>query len=177
MSKIKRSAATGLILAAMAGGTLATTVSPASAATLHYHCKSSYKSIDNPGDWGPAPDNWDFTVKNCVARSGSYVYAKAKISWDGPIGGAKFDSDPYFRLYAQKSVRGNDHTQAYWDFNMADALARHDKWSNHNGSMTTGTIRAKVSKGKGYADGALKINWSDDDHRTRHYGFSGSPRV
>lgn len=46
--------------------------------------RSSSKTTDDAGYSGPWGDNWDFTVTNCVARSGSYVYAKTTVKWDAP---------------------------------------------------------------------------------------------
>ncbi|MFF4699943.1 hypothetical protein [Streptomyces chattanoogensis] len=179
MAKIYRSAATGLLLAAMAGSTLAATASPASASSSSsgWRCHTSYKSIDNPGDWGPAPDNWDFTVKNCIKRQGGSVFAAAKVSWDGPIGGARWDRDPHFRLYVMQSAPGTDRVVAHRDFHIGYALNRHDRWGDHDGSFDTGAWRVRTGKRGLYAGGALKIDWAGDDRGVRHYGFSPSPRV
>ncbi|WP_037675488.1 hypothetical protein [Streptomyces griseus] len=154
-------------------------VSPASA--LSWKCKSSSKTIDDAGYSGPWGDNWDFTVKNCVARSGSYVYAKATVSWDAPpwYSGTDhlyetFDSAG-FRLYLKHADAGADTVLVKKDFDIQDKLAAMN--GSGNGSWTSSTIKKKVGSKSAYVDGALRLNWDEDGKGVRNYGFSATSSV
>lgn len=107
-------------------------VSPASA--LSWTCKSSSKTIDDAGYSGPWGDNWDFTVTNCVARSGSYVYAKATVKWDAPpwYSGSTdnlaevFDSAG-FRLYLKHADSRRGHRPAQEGLRHPGQAGRHER--------------------------------------------------
>ncbi|WP_405931670.1 hypothetical protein [Streptomyces sp. NBC_00827] len=152
-------------------------VSPASA--LSWTCKSSSKTIDDAGYSGPWGDNWDFTVKNCVARSGSYVYAKATVTWDAPPWYAgttdnlaeTFDSAG-FRLYLKHADAGADTVLVKKDFDIQGKLAAMN--SAGNGSWTSSTIKKKVGSKTAYADGALRLNWDEDGKDVRTYDFTAT---
>ncbi|GAA2086311.1 hypothetical protein GCM10009801_48670 [Streptomyces albiaxialis] len=170
----KRALSVALVGAAVAGVSAVTT-SPASA--LSWKCNSSTRTIDDAGYSGPWGDNWDFTVKNCVARSGGYVYAKAKVSWDAPpwYSGTDlsetFDS-AYFRLYLKHADGGADTVLGKKTFSIRDNLAKMN--GSGNGSWTTSTAKKYVGNKSAYADGALKLNWDEDGKGLRHYSFQGS---
>ncbi|MCX5559251.1 hypothetical protein [Streptomyces sp. NBC_00038] len=152
-------------------------VSPASA--LSWTCKSSSKTIDDAGYSGPWGDNWDFTVKNCVARSGSYVYAKATVTWDAPpwYSGSTdnlaevFDSAG-FRLYLKHADAGADTVLVKKDFDIQGKLAAMN--GAGNGSWTSSTIKKKVGSKTAYADGALRLNWDEDGTGVRTYDFTAT---
>ncbi|WP_345669528.1 hypothetical protein [Streptomyces phyllanthi] len=166
-----------LVGATVVGASLLT-VSPASA--LSWKCKDSSRTIDDAGYSGPWADNWDFTVKNCVARSGDYVYAKATVSWDAPpwYSGSDlsetFDS-AHFRLYLKRADANADTVLKKKDFDIKSKLAAMD--GNGNGSWTSSTIKKKVGSKSAYADGALRLNWDEDGRDVRHYGFKGTRSV
>jgi len=171
MTTFKRSATATLIAAAAVATTGLVTASPASAAS--YHCTSSSKSIDMPQYSGPWPDNFDFTVKNCAKRSGSYVSAYSKISWDAPTTAGQvntFDA-AYFRLYLKKSVSGSDPVLRHKDSGLRSKLEAGD------GSYTTSTVKYKVGRSKGVGDGTLRLNWNNDGADYKTYKFKVSPRV
>lgn len=163
--------------ATLAGASLLA-ASPASA--LSWKCKSSSRVIDDAGYTGPASDNWHFTVRNCAARSGGYVYSKAKVTWDAPPWYAgsdlveTFDS-AYFRLYVKRADAGADTVLGKKTFYIRDNLAKMSL--NGNGSWTTSTAKKRVGSRGAYADGALKLNWDEDGKGLRHYSFKGSGSV
>lgn len=174
MLTLARRAGTGLLaVAAVAGATM---ISASPAAALTWRCTSSFHSIDQANYSGPQPDQWGFTVKNCAARSGSYVYAKAVIKWDGPL----FVSDnwfdgAYYRLVLKKSVPGTDPTVAKKNFEFEGTLENRDVFGN--GSYSTGTIKARVNSTKAYADGTLYLDWRHCCGGYKSWGWSASPRV
>ncbi|MFI9755730.1 hypothetical protein [Streptomyces collinus] len=176
MTTTSRTALAALITAGAVVGTTLATATPASA--LSYKCSTSKQSIDDAGFYGAMPDNWDFTIKICAARSGSYVYSYAKLTWDGPVysDGNILDSAA-FRLYVKKSVSGPDPVKTYKPFGIESKLEAHDSVGNHNGTYTTPKARYKIGSGKALSDGALKLNWDFDGAGVRTYGFSASPRV
>ncbi|MFI6375468.1 hypothetical protein [Streptomyces sp. NPDC050546] len=167
---------------ALVGATVvgASVLSVSPAAALSWKCKESSKTIDDAGYTGPWGDNWDFTVKNCVARSGSYVYAKAKVTWDAPpwYSGSDlsetFDSAG-FRLYLKHSDAGADTVLLKKDFGIRAKLAAMN--GSGNGSWTSSTIKKKVGGKSAYADGALRLNWDEDGKDVIHYGFKASRSV
>ncbi|MEU5102096.1 MULTISPECIES: hypothetical protein [unclassified Streptomyces] len=165
--------------AALVGATVvgASMLAASPASALSWKCKSSSRTIDDAGYSGPWADNWDFTVKNCVARSNSYVYAKAKVTWDAPpwYSGSDlketFDS-AHFRLYLKRADAGPDTVLARKDFDIRAKLAAMD--GSGNGSWTSSTTKKYVGSKSGYADGALRLNWDEDGKDVRHYGFKGT---
>ncbi|ORT57920.1 hypothetical protein BKD26_22440 [Streptomyces sp. CB03238] len=166
-----------LVGAAVVGASVLS-LSPASA--LNWKCTSSSSTIDDAGYSGPFADNWDFTVKNCVARSGGYVYAKATVSWDAPPSYAgtdlteTFDS-AHFRLYLKHSDAGADTVLLKKDFNIQPALAAMS--SAGNGSWSSSTIKKSVGSKSAYAAGALRLNWDEDGKGVRQYDFKGTRSV
>ncbi|WP_326779191.1 hypothetical protein [Streptomyces sp. NBC_01445] len=157
-------------------GLAVTTASPASA--LSYHCTKQTRTFDTPQYSGPWADNWDFTVTNCAARSGSYVYARSTVSWDGPVGGggSDFFDSASLRVYVKKSVSGSDPVKTYKTYGFT-SKANYSSSGNYNGSFTTGTIRYKIGSAKGLGDGALRLNWNNDGKGVYSYGYKASPRV
>ncbi|MGW0773920.1 hypothetical protein ACWD01_09785 [Streptomyces sp. NPDC002835] len=176
-SASRKAVSLALVGAGVVGATVLT-VTPASA--LSWKCDSSSRTIDDASYSGPAGDNWDFTVKNCVARSGGYVYSKAKVTWDAPPWYAgtdlsnTFDS-AYFRLYVKHADAGADTVLGKKTFYIQDNLAAMN--GAGNGSWTTSTAKKYVGGKSAYADGALKLNWNNDGKGLRHYGFSGTRSV
>lgn len=173
----KKALSVALVGASIVGATVLT-ASPASA--LSWKCKTSSKTIDDAGYSGPWGDNWDFKVKNCVARSGGYVYAKATVSWDAPpwYSGSDlsetFDS-AHFRLYITHPDAGTDTILGTKTFSIRDNLAGMN--GSGNGSWSTSTAKKYVGSKRAYADGALKLNWDEDGKDVRHYDFSGTRSV
>ncbi|OKK02242.1 hypothetical protein AMK26_21385 [Streptomyces sp. CB03234] len=168
-----------LVGAAVVG---ASVLGSAPASALNWKCTSSSSTIDDAGYSGPWGDNWDFTVKNCVARSGGYVYAKATVSWDAPpwYSGTDlsetFDS-AHFRLYLNHSDAGPDTVLLRKDFNIQPALAAMNGSGSGNGSWTSSTIKKSVGSKSAYADGALRLNWDEDGKGVRQYDFKGTGSV
>ncbi|MDX2826473.1 hypothetical protein Sipo8835_12540 [Streptomyces ipomoeae] len=176
-SSRRRAACTALAVTAALTGA-AVTAAP-SAAALAWKCKTSTKSIDQANYDGPWADNWDFKVKICAARSGGTVYSKASISWDGPVGGVDdtsiFDG-AYFRLVLKKQQSGTDPVKRSKNGGGIEAkLENSDGNGNYNGSYSTGTISYKLGAGKGYSDGTLYLDWSDDGHGYQRHDFAASP--
>ncbi|WP_031102469.1 hypothetical protein [Streptomyces sp. NRRL S-146] len=176
---VRRSAAGVLAIAAVAGTTM---ISASPAAAASYQCKSSKKSIDTANYSGPWADQWDVTTTLCAKRTGSYVYAYAKVSWDGPVF-AEID-DPWifdsarFRLQVKRSQSGTDPVKVSKDFYAIEGrLENSDGYGNYNGSYTTGTISWKAGTAKGYADGELQLDWRRCCGGYHNHGFSASPVV
>jgi hypothetical protein len=148
-------------------GTTLIAASPASAAS--YHCKSSSKSIDTANYSGPWPDQWDVTTKLCARRSGSYVYAYAAVSWDGPVFGSADDSSIFdsarFRLQIKKSQSGTDPVKTSKDYYGIEA------------KLENSTISWKAGSGRGLADGVLQLDWRRCCGGYHSYDFSASPVV
>lgn len=176
MPSVSRTALAALLTASAVTGTALASATPASA--LSYKCTTSTKSIDDAGFHGAMPDNWDFRITICAARSGSYVSTYAKVTWDGPVyaDGRIFDSAA-FRLSVKKSVTGTDPVKAYKTFTLTSRLEADDAVGNHNGTYTTPTLRYKIGSSKVLGDGALRLNWNNDGAGIRTYDFSASPRV
>ncbi|WP_331718361.1 hypothetical protein [Streptomyces sp. NBC_00624] len=175
----RRSTAGILAVAAVAGTTLIA-APPATAAS--YHCKSSSKSIDTANYSGPWADQWDVTTKLCARRSGSYVYAYAAVSWDGPVFGSVDDSSIFdsarFRLQIKKSQSGTDPVKTSKDYYGIEAkLENSTSNGNYNNSYTTGTISWKAGSGRGLADGVLQLDWRRCCGGYHSYDFSASPVV
>ncbi|TGB16237.1 hypothetical protein [Streptomyces sp. MZ04] len=175
----RSSAARKAVAAALVGATVAGTAvlaaTPASA--LSWKCNSSSRTIDDAGYSGPWGDNWDFTVKNCVARSGGYIYAKATVSWDAPPWYAGTDlsntfDNAHFRLYVKHADGGADTVLGKKTFYIQDNLATMN--GSGNGSWTTSTAKKYVGGKSAYTDGALLLDWNNDGDDARHYGFEGS---
>lgn len=174
-----RIAAAGLLTATAVAGATLMTAPTASAAS--YHCKTSHASVDDSSYDGPWPDNWDFTVKNCAKRSGSYVYSYAKISWDGPNWYATMD-DPwifdgaYYKLMTKRSKSGTDPVVKSRNLTgIEDRLENSTSAGNYDGTYTTPTLKTKV--GKAVTDGTLYLDWRSDGRGYHASGFSASPRV
>lgn len=181
MRKFTRSTSTAVIITALAGTAAIATATPAAAAS--YKCTTSpEKSIDDPSYSGPWADNWDFTVKVCAKRSGSYIYSYAKISWDGPAYGLVDDDtifdDAYFKVQIKKSQSGTDPVKKQKNFGGIEAkLENSDSNANYNGSYTTGTISYKIGSSKGLGDGELHLDWDSDGAGPQNHKFSASPTV
>src|ERR1044072_3089903 len=110
MSLGKRSLAAGLITVSAVAGPTLMTAGPASAGRSP--CPPPPPSFAAPSSPGPWVDNWDFTTSVCAKRSGAYVYAFAKVSWDGPVqpqldNTGIFDS-AHVQLQIKRSQWGND---------------------------------------------------------------------
>lgn len=172
-----RRAAAGALIAT--GALLATSVVAASpAAALTWHCKKSTKSIDTANYSGPFKDQWDMTVRNCVARSGSYVYAKAKISWDGPVfsdtGNSNEFSAAYYKVAIKRKTSGA--TVKYKKYYGIESKMEHSD-NYGNGSYNTGTIKYQVGSGKASAAGTLALDWANCCGGYKTFGFTGSSSV
>ncbi|MFI1400783.1 hypothetical protein [Streptomyces sp. NPDC020681] len=154
MSVPKRSVITALVAtAAITAGALAT-AAPASAAS--YKCSTSKKSIDDPSYSGPWADNWDVTVRLCAKRSGRHVYTYAKVSWDGPVGGAVDDrgifDGAYFQLQVKRSRAGADPIVRSGNYYRIEShLENSSANANYNGSYTTPVLTYRIGTAKGLA--------------------------
>ncbi|WP_052868775.1 hypothetical protein [Streptomyces niger] len=174
-----RTSATVLCAAVAISGALLATAPAASAAS--YHCKTSHATIDDASYTGPAPDNWDVTVRNCAKRSGSSLYSYARISWDGPVYGQVDDSSlfdgAYYRLMVKKSRSGTDPMVKSHKLPGIEQQLENSAYSgNYNGSYRTPTYKTTIGK---YAltDGTLYLDWNNDGHGYRGTAFAASPRV
>lgn len=170
-TKITRGVAAFAVVTATVAASVTASTSEASA--LSWKCSTTKKSIDMPQYTGPFPDNYDFTVKVCGARSGSTVYGKTKVSWDGP---PRFDDynifdAAYVRTYVKKSVSGKDPVKRYRDSSI------HSKLEKGDGSAMLTSVKYKIGKSKIVADAALKLNWNNDGDGVKHYTIKASPRV
>ncbi|MEW1548342.1 hypothetical protein [Streptomyces tsukubensis] len=158
-------------------------LSPSPASAASYKCKTSTKSIDTANYNGPWADQWDVKTTLCAKRSGSYVHAYAKVSWDGPLFGEPDNSAIFdaarFRLQIKKSQSGTDPVKLSKDFYGIEArLENSDVWGNYNGSYTTGTTKWKASSAnKGYADGVLQLDWRKCCGGYHSHNFKASPVV
>ncbi|MFG2130804.1 hypothetical protein ACGFNV_23720 [Streptomyces sp. NPDC048751] len=169
---MRKTLAASAVAVSVLGATVAL-ATPASA--LSWSCKTSSKSIDDAGYSGPWPDNWDFKIKVCAARSGGYGYGKATISWDAPpsYSGVTTTFDAaQLRLVLVRPDSGATVKTAAYDI---EYKLEHSN-SSGNGSWTTPTIKFKTSK-RVYADTTLRLNWDNDGKDYRNYGFTGSPSV
>ncbi|WP_420036043.1 hypothetical protein ACN2WE_30915 [Streptomyces sp. cg28] len=177
MRKPPRSLSAAAIVSALAATTALTATAPASAAS--YHCTTSKKSVDDPAYWGPLPDNYDFTTTLCAKRSGSTIYAYAKISFDGA---ATFENRPdlldaaRFHLQIKRSVSGPDPVVKWKNhYTIEDRLETNNKWGN--GSYTTPTLTYKAGSSRYLADGFIQLDWNNDGKGYRTTTFSASPTV
>ncbi|MFF8847632.1 hypothetical protein ACF08N_33820 [Streptomyces sp. NPDC015127] len=176
MSAGRRLGAAALATVALAGTTLLT-ATPASALT--YKCSTSTKTVDHAGYSGPWADNYTFKVSLCSARSGSTVYAYAKVSWDGPvmaIGDTGTFNDAYLRVFIAKSVYGTDPVVKNGYYHGIEYKLEHSN-SYGNGSYTSGTISYPVGSAKAYADGQLRLDWRNDGAGYQTHNFTASPLV
>ncbi|MFJ5740092.1 hypothetical protein [Streptomyces microflavus] len=169
-----------LLTAVAVAGCTTLWASPASAAS--YKCKTSTKSIDTANYNGPWADQWGVKTTLCAKRSGSYVQAYAKVSWDGPTFGTIDDSHIFdsarFRLQIKKSQSGTDPVKTSKDFyGIEGKLENSDGWGNYNGSYTTGTIKWKAGSSKGLADGVLQLDWRKCCGGYHSHNFTASPVV
>ena len=170
------SALTALALTTALTGA-AVTAAPAASA-LSWKCKTSTKSIDQANYDGPWADQWDVKVKTCAARSGSTVYAKASVSWDGPSGGvdANIFDGAYLRLMIKKQQSGSDPVKKAKNGHGIEAkLEDSDSNGNYNNSYGTGTISYRMGSAKGYADSTLYLDWNDDGDGYHRHNFAASP--
>ncbi|MDF3147081.1 MULTISPECIES: hypothetical protein [unclassified Streptomyces] len=164
MRKLKRSTATALILAALAGTTALATAAPATAAG--YQCKTSSDSVDDPSYTGPDSDNWDLEVTLCAMRSGGYIYTNATVYWDGPYTAKNRNTYTFnnakFQLQTKRSVRGTDPVVKSAAYNGLEYALEHSSMHG-NGSYSTGTLKHKAGSGSRYlADGYIQLDWSGD---------------
>ncbi|MCM2392696.1 hypothetical protein [Streptomyces albipurpureus] len=169
----------GLLTVVAVAGTMVL-ASPANAAS--YKCKTSAKSIDTASYSGPWADQWDVKTTLCAKRSGSYVYAYAKVSWDGPLFGTLDDSHIFdsarFRLQVKKSQSGTDPVKTSKDFyGIEGQLENSNGWGNYDGSYTTGSIKWKAGRAKGLADGVLQLDWRKCCGGYHSHNFTTSPVV
>lgn len=175
--RLKRFAASALITATAVAGTTLATATTASAAS--YHCKTSSASVDNPAYSGPWADNYNFDVKLCAKRSGGYIYAYAKVSFEGPVSYVNqtgvLDA-ARFHLQIKKSVSGPDPVVKYKNFPGLEYKLEHGNIAG-NGSYTTGTIKYKAGSGRYLADGYIQLDWDGDGKGYRNTTFSASPTV
>lgn len=180
MNSGKRSLTAALITICAVGGTTLAATGEASAAS--YRCTTSKHSIDDPSYSGPWADNWDVTTKLCAKRSGSYVYAYAKVTWDGPVY-AQCDDEgmfdkAHFKLQIKRSKSGKDPVKVSKKYyGIESRLENSDANCNYNNSYKTGTVKWKAGSAKAVADGYLALNWNSDGRGYRHTNFSSSPRA
>ena len=126
-------------------------------------------------------DDFTFTVKNCAYRTGSYVYAKSKVSWNMPsyyVGRSYTFDGAKIRVYLKKPRDGKDLILEQKTVDIESKMELHSN-SYGNGDYTTDAIYYYngSSTAARYGDGALKIDWSDDGAGYQHYSYRGSPRV
>ncbi|NGO81801.1 hypothetical protein G6045_40080 [Streptomyces sp. YC504] len=150
-----------------------------SASAASWKCKPYTDNMDDEAYDGPAPDNFNITVTNCIKEAGSYVYAKATVSFDflpnyGPPMSNTFDS-AHFRLNVNRPRSGTDSVYLKKDYNLLDDFDRMN--SSGNGSTSTRTFKVYVGSKKAYTDGTLRFNWQNDGKGVKSYGFPKSPTV
>jgi hypothetical protein len=166
-------------LAATSCLSAAAVISASPASALTWHCKTSERSVDTANYSGPWADQYDYTVKQCAARSGSYVYAKASIRWDGPMWANSYTNvwdGAYYKLMIKKSVSGTDpvlKSKKY--YGIESAMEHADSYGN--GHYNTGTISYRIGSAKGVSDGTLYLDWRDCCGGYKPFTFSASPRV
>ncbi|MFF0289017.1 hypothetical protein [Streptomyces sp. NPDC005262] len=177
MLRLKRLAASSLITATVVTGTSLATATTASAAS--YHCKTSSASVDNPAYSGPYSDNYNFDVKLCAKRSGGYIYAYAKVDFEGPVWYVN-QTDTLdaarFHLQIKKSASGTDPVVKSANYTGLEYKLEHGNTAG-NGSYTTGTIKYKAGSGRYLADGVIQLDWDGDGKGYRNTNFSASPTV
>lgn len=175
--RLKRLAASALITLTAVAGTSLATATNASAAS--YHCKTSSASVDNPAYSGPWSDNYNFDVKLCAKRSGGYIYAYAKVSFEGPVSYVNqidvLDA-ARFHLQVKKSVSGPDPVKKWANYTGLEYKLEHGNTLG-NGSYTTGTLKYKAGSGRYLADGFIQLDWNNDGKGYRNTYFSASPTV
>ncbi|EGX61764.1 hypothetical protein SZN_00345 [Streptomyces zinciresistens K42] len=177
MPSSKRTMAATLITAAVISGTTLATATTASAAD--YRCKTSSASVDNPAYSGPWADNYNFDVKLCAKRAGGYIYAYAKVNFEGPVSYVN-QTDVLdaarFHLQIKKSVSGPDPVVKWANYTGLEYKLEHGNTAG-NGSYTTGTIKYKAGSGRYLADGFIQLDWNNDGKGYRNTYFSASPTV
>ncbi|MFD7233575.1 hypothetical protein [Streptomyces sp. NPDC059881] len=182
MRMVNRHLGAGILaVAAIAGSALATSASQATAAS--YRCKTSSASIDTANYSGPTNDQWNVTTTLCAKRTGSSVYAYAKISWDGPVfmdvdNAAIFDS-ARFRLQVKRSQSGTDPVVVQRDYYAIESrLENSNSVGNYNGSYQTPTVRwSAAGRSKAVVDGVLQLDWHRCCGGYKSHSFSASPVV
>jgi hypothetical protein len=161
------------VAASVAGLAGVAVAAPASAATPK--CKSSKHTVDDPAYDGAWPDNFDFTVKICAQRSGSYVSTWAKISMDGPPsfwGTHPFDAVK-FLLTLKRSAVGADPVVKSKNFYPTSRFNTIN--SAGNSSYTTSKIRYKFGSKTGLGDSALFLDWDNDGKGYKRYDYTATP--
>ncbi|MGW2028273.1 hypothetical protein [Streptomyces decoyicus] len=144
-----------------------------------YRCTTSNQTVDDPSYSGPWPDNWDFTVKVCAARSGSTVTSYTKVSWDGPsTGGASIFDGAYVQTQIKRSRSGTDPVVRAANFwGLQPRLERSDgTWGDHNGSYTTAPVSYRIGS-RALGDAEIRLDWNNDGAGYHRYLFRASPAV
>lgn len=176
MPALRRTAITLLAAGALAGTTLATATT---ASAADYRCETSDASVDNPAYSGPWADNYNFDVTLCAKRSGGYIYAYAKVDFEGPISNVNMTDTldgARFHLQIKKSVSGTDPVVKWANYTGLEYKLEHGNTAG-NGSYTTGTIKYKPGSGRYLADGFIQLDWNNDGKGYRNTNFSASPTV
>ncbi|MEU6104493.1 hypothetical protein [Streptomyces flaveolus] len=173
MPRFQRTAVTALSVAAIAATALATAPTASAAG---YRCTTSKMTIDDPAYSGPWPDNWSLAATICAKRSGSYVYAYAKVSVNGPN---FYDKGPVFDAarwvqQIKHSRSGPDTVQAWKNF---PGIKNRIENNTRSGSYTTSAIRWTAGNRRGLGDGYLQLDWDNDGKGYRSYHFTASPAV
>ncbi|GHG13751.1 hypothetical protein ACFFSH_31025 [Streptomyces filamentosus] len=161
MPTLKRIAVTLLAASAVVGTTLATATT---ATAADYRCRTSSASVDNPAYSGPWSDDINFDVTLCAKRSGGYIYAYAKVAFEGPVMNVNetgiFDA-ARFHLQIKKSVSGPDPVVRWANYSGLEYKLEHGNLAG-NGSYTTGTISYRAGSGLYLADGLIQLDWNND---------------
>ncbi|MER7170113.1 hypothetical protein [Streptomyces mesophilus] len=159
-------------------GVSAMTTGSASAAT--YTCKTSDKSIDDWSYGGPLPDNFDVKIKNCIRRSGSYVYGYSTMNFDfapeyaGTDFRDKLDGAE-FRFNINHVDGGPDTVFLKKDYDLMDDFARLN--GSGNVGAKTRVWKKKVGSKSAYVDGTVRLNWNRDGKGFINHGFAGTRSV
>ncbi|MER5985643.1 hypothetical protein [Streptomyces sp. NPDC001787] len=164
---------------ALFAATSVTLTSAATASAASYRCKTSSASVDNPAYSGPWADNYNFDVSLCAKRSGGYIYAYAKVNFEGPVAYVNMTDTldgARFHLQTKKSVSGPDPVVKSANFTGLEYKLEHGNTAG-NGSYTTGTIKYKAGSGRYLADGIIQLDWNRDGKGYRSTNFSASPTV
>ncbi|GAA3386402.1 hypothetical protein [Streptomyces racemochromogenes] len=138
-------------------------------------CAVSSKTVDNPAYSGPWPDNWDFTVKACVTKSGPSVRHWTTISWDLPAsvtsaGSIFHASGTNVEVTAMIEGGGLAVTKRT---DLAERLNR-----AKDGSFTPASHTTRwPSRYRLYTDVILFLDWKNDGKGPQMLHFSPSPSI
>ncbi|WP_327357715.1 hypothetical protein [Streptomyces sp. NBC_01304] len=176
MLAFKRTAAAALITTlAVVGATFVTTTTASAASS--WKCEDNSHEIDDNNYDGPWPDNWDVTVNTCIKRSGSYVYVKSHVSWDGPTYGQVDDSGIFDSAHLTLRIRNSKRHKTLTYYGIERALENSNSNANYNGSYDTRTYKWRAGSYRTHVAPTLYLNWNNDGDGDRGQGFAWTKKV